>query len=84
MKTAENNTCPRCLGPVPDEAHKGQYPGALSRVADVEICSMCGQDEAVGYLFNNKGETGMIATELWPIERADVIRRVGPLSMFQN
>jgi hypothetical protein len=40
--------CPRCLGPIPNAEHKGQYPGALSRTDNAtEVCSRCGQDEAV-------------------------------------
>jgi len=43
MKT----NCPRCEGPIPNEAHHGQYPGALSRTDnETEICSSCGHDEA--------------------------------------
>ncbi len=39
--------CPRCGGPIPNELHKGQYPGALSRADNkTEICSDCGHEEA--------------------------------------
>lgn len=84
MKRAENNICPRCLGPVPDEAHKGQYPGALSRVADVEVCSLCGLDEAAAELITGGEETGMVPVEQWPIERADVDRRMEPLTRSEG
>lgn len=40
--------CPRCGGPVPDEEHQGEYPGALSRWDNrTEVCSRCGSEEAV-------------------------------------
>lgn len=43
-QTAE---CPRCKGGIPNEAMRGQYPGALSRYDNTtEICSSCGSEEA--------------------------------------
>lgn len=40
--------CPRCLGAVPNAAHPGKYPGALSRTDNkTEICSDCGVREAL-------------------------------------
>lgn len=80
MKNAENNICPRCLGAVPTEAAKGEYPGALSRVADVEICSLCGQDEAVGGMFSN--ENALIPQDQWPLSREDVERRTAPFQIL--
>ena len=47
MDKAKDNICPRCGGAVPNEAHKGEYVGALSRVCNKEICSKCGTDEAM-------------------------------------
>ena len=48
--------CPRCAGPVPNEMHKGQYPGALSRLDnETYVCSSCGSDEAM-YQFRNRLE----------------------------
>ena len=44
---AKNHVCPRCGGNVPNDRDKGRYPGALSRVANYEICSQCGTDEAI-------------------------------------
>lgn len=39
--------CPRCGGPVPNEAYQGQYSGALSRYdSETYICSSCGTEEA--------------------------------------
>lgn len=39
--------CPRCGGDVPSTLHKGQYPGATSRVDNkTEVCSDCGSQEA--------------------------------------
>ncbi len=40
--------CPRCGGGIPDNEHRGEYPGALSRTDDrTEICSNCGNLEAI-------------------------------------
>lgn len=40
--------CPRCAGPIPSAEHVGEYPGAISRWDnDTEVCSQCGQDEAM-------------------------------------
>lgn len=47
MIKAKDNKCPRCGGLVPNSSMVGKYPGALSRVADYEICSSCGEDEAM-------------------------------------
>ena len=48
MKEAENRICPRCGFDVPNAAHRGEYPGALSRTDNLtEICSECGTDEAM-------------------------------------
>jgi len=42
------HTCPRCLGGVPNEEMRGQYPGALSRTDNLtEVCSNCGTMEAI-------------------------------------
>lgn len=39
--------CPRCGGGVPNDTHKGEYPGALSRLDnETYICSDCGTNEA--------------------------------------
>jgi hypothetical protein len=52
-------TCPRCLGSIPNEAYKGQYPGALSRTDNsTEICSDCGSEEALSEL---------ISQDQWPV-----------------
>ena len=47
MIKAKNHICPRCGGSVPNKKNKGKYPGAVSRIADYEICSDCGLDEAL-------------------------------------
>ena len=49
MTNLFNEDCPRCGGPIPNAEFKGKYPGAASRWADrtVEVCSACGQDEAL-------------------------------------
>lgn len=47
MIKAKNFVCPRCGGSVPNDQNKGDYPGALSRVTNHEICSQCGMEEAI-------------------------------------
>jgi len=47
MIKAKNHVCPRCGGAVPNREQVGKYPGALSRIANYEICSDCGVDEAL-------------------------------------
>lgn len=79
MKPAPNATCPRCGEAVPSAEYRGQYPGALSRVANVEICSLCGEDEAVAYLLTAGMENGLIPMDEWPVPRADVERRMSVL-----
>lgn len=41
--------CPRCqFNWIPNNAHPGEYPGAISRADNVtEICSRCGEREAM-------------------------------------
>lgn len=63
-KEAENSVCPRCLGNVPDAHNKGKYPGALSRVANMEICSECGLDEAL----RDFRKEEPVQVENWPIK----------------
>lgn len=47
------NTCPRCGGGIPNDAQRGEYPGAVSRWTRssedelIYVCSQCGQDEAM-------------------------------------
>lgn len=55
-------TCPRCTGLIPNNESPGAYPGALSRVADVEICSACGADEAMSVI-----RDGLVAPYDWPM-----------------
>lgn len=50
--------CPRCLGYIPNNLTPGKYIGAISRIADEEICSDCGEEEAV---------VGLIPRSQWPI-----------------
>ena len=48
MKTAIKHVCPRCKGGIPNSEWPGKYPGAISRLDNqTEICSGCGQDEAI-------------------------------------
>lgn len=84
MQKAENNVCPRCGGGVPSDERRGEYMGALSRVADVEICSMCGMDEAVAFLVTAGRENGLVPVEQWPIERDTVINRTAPFYFGQQ
>ena len=62
---AKDNVCPRCGGGVPNDEHRGEYPGALSRVDNAhEICSACGQDEAMTQFLNH----GLLQPiSMWPI-----------------
>ena len=57
------HTCPRCLGGVPNEEMRGQYPGAQSRTDNLtEVCSNCGTMEAIeqmGGVLRHQGE--------WPL-----------------
>jgi hypothetical protein len=66
MKEAPDHICPRCGGDVPDTEHKGQYPGALSRADnDTEVCSACGQDEALQQFFTPEHQCTPVSE--WPI-----------------
>lgn len=51
--------CPRCLGLIPSNQEPGRYSGAKSRAANVEICSACGEEEALILL---------CGPEAWPIQ----------------
>lgn len=47
------DTCPRCGEGIPNNAQRGEYPGALSRWTrsatdePIYVCSDCGTDEAL-------------------------------------
>ena len=44
----DTHTCPRCLGGIPNDLYRGEYPGALSRTDNkTYICSSCGNEEAM-------------------------------------
>ena len=44
----ESLTCPRCGHGIPSDEHRGQYPGALSRLDNqTYVCSDCGTKEAM-------------------------------------
>lgn len=79
MDKAIDAVCPRCGGAVPDEENVGKHPGAMSRVADVEICSLCGEDEALAALFTEGAFSGLVPQDEWPISRKDVEDRMKPL-----
>jgi len=49
----DDNTCPRCGGGIPNNLHRGEYPGALSRTDNgTYVCSQCGQTEAIEQFTN--------------------------------
>lgn len=61
--------CPRCRHSIPRDECPGEYPGARSRITVdnvrvIEICSICGEDEAYEVL--TKGEYTPVSE--WPIE----------------
>lgn len=61
--------CPRCVTHdwIPNNNQPGEYPGALSRADNkTEICSACGEDEAMKDAF----EGGCEPVEAWPVERS--------------
>ncbi len=42
------NTCPRCESGIPNDAQRGAYSGAISRLDNrTEICTSCGIEEAI-------------------------------------
>jgi hypothetical protein len=48
MKKSIDNICPSCNGFIPNNEMPGAYPGALSRRDnETEICSACGEIEAI-------------------------------------
>lgn len=79
MERAKDNICPRCGGGVPTDENKGAYMGALSRVADIEICSLCGEDEAVAAIFTKGEFNGLVPQSEWPIDRPAMLDRLAPL-----
>lgn len=51
----KNTDCPRCGGGIPNNIDRGKYCGALSRLDNkTEICSSCGQEEAMEDYFLGK------------------------------
>jgi hypothetical protein len=61
-----DNVCPRCNGLIPNNQNPGAYPGALSRADNkTEICSACGEDEALGQFFEGR----LASVEEWPVAR---------------
>lgn len=58
--------CPRCNNNfIPCNAAPGAYTGALSRADNkTEICSTCGEDEAMKDFFEGTCES----IEMWPIQ----------------
>jgi hypothetical protein len=63
-------TCPRCeKNKIPSNEHPGEYPGAMSRITVdgrriIEICSMCGEDEAFEEFF----QCDLTPVGSWPIK----------------
>jgi hypothetical protein len=60
--------CPRCKTDwIPNNAQPGKYPGAISRADNkTEICSACGEDEALKDYFDG----GCEPVEDWAVTRA--------------
>ena len=54
--------CPRCLGPIPSWERPGEYGGALSYAAEVEVCSLCGSEESMEWR-----EGKLASVEDWPL-----------------
>lgn len=73
---AEDGNCPRCGGGIPTDENRGEFPGALSRVAAVEICSMCGEDEALAHFLTEGLISGLIPVSEWPVDRESMKRRM--------
>jgi hypothetical protein len=67
---AYQRQCPRCQKQlIPCDERPGEYPGAMSRVTVdgrriIEICSMCGEDEAFEQFFG----AGLTPVGQWPIK----------------
>ena len=61
------NICPRCQTDwIPNNAQPGKYPGAISRADNkTEICSACGEDEALKDYFDG----GCEPVDEWAVER---------------
>lgn len=60
--------CPRCVTHdwIPNNTEPGKYPGAISRADNAtEICSACGEDEALKDFFDG----GCEPLEAWPVAR---------------
>lgn len=58
--------CPRCHGMIPDNAAPGTHSGARSRTSkktDIEICSACGDDEAM----RQYEENTLVPRSQWPV-----------------
>lgn len=65
-------TCPRCSTHdwIPNNKTPGAYMGALSRADNkTEICSACGEDEALKDFF----EGGCEPVEAWPVVRGEYL-----------
>lgn len=66
--------CPRCKDNwIPCNERPGEYPGAISRADNkTEICSACGEDEALKDYFDG----GCESVEEWAVERKYSVREV--------
>lgn len=64
--TGPPTDCPRCGGGIPNDLHRGEYPGALSRWDNnTMICSQCGTDEAMTQ-FTTHGPTALKVAAIHP------------------
>ena len=59
--------CPRCQDNwIPCNERPGEYPGAIARADNkTEICSACGEDEALKDFFDG----GCESVDKWPVTR---------------
>lgn len=59
--------CPRCQDNwIPCNERPGEYPGAIARADNkTEICSACGEDEALKDFFDG----GCESVDKWPVKR---------------
>lgn len=87
--------CPRCQESfIPNNLNPGGFPGALSRVDnETYICSLCGEDEAIGNMNALPvGETGiaidgrsigrLIPKSQWPTKPTEFTLRMARMGEF--
>jgi hypothetical protein len=71
------NTCPRCLGGIPNDEHRGEYPGAQSRYDNkTEVCSACGADEAMREFTFGLYRSGNARILGWPLKSSNEFKPI--------